>query len=447
MLRLNSRNLLLSTCAATALTLGVSYEAQAQTAIDGGGSTLAGPVYMSIFQNLTGQVDPTVAFQYASVGSGAGSRGVLCDDGSQVAVNGVSPATVHYGASDNLLSQQQVTNWDASLNVQSGGGSGCATASNGTIGKAQGGPLIQVATIGTPVTIVYNNPRQFSNGGLTFTANQLCGIFSAKITSWTDSALSGIATKNAPTGPITVVYRSDGSGTSALFTSYLNKVCNSTNSNVSFTSTQTFAQLFGASIPTNFIGASGSGQVAASIGLDAAQTGGAVTGTSGSIGYISPDYTQIASIHKGGAYPPVAKLVDSSNNAVLPDYANTVAALNQAPLPTGSALQDGTKYVPVIAYPPAGGYPIVGYTTWILPTCFQDNNVVNGIIEFLSLIYTEPDYVSLIQQQGFVQLPEPLVAIINANILNNGNSFNIDIQDPTICQGGGASGPGTYVGR
>jgi hypothetical protein len=52
-----------------------------------------------------------------------------------------------------------------------------------------------------------------------------------------------------------------------------------------------------------------------------------------------------------------------------------------------------------------------------------------------------------------VQLPSGLVNIINANILNNNNGYNIDIQDANICQGGGATTPVTgfagspYVGR
>ncbi len=438
--RMNIRSSLLGTCAVTALTLGLSWGAQAQTQINGGGSTLAGPIYQTIFQNLTGQVDSTVAFNYALVGSGAGARGVLCDDGSQVKIGGVGPTTVHYGASDNPLTTAQITNWDNNLPQ-----SGCAVQNGG---EASGGPLMQIPTIGTPITIAYNNPKQTANGGLTFTDAQLCGIFSGQITSW--SALTGIALKNAPTGAITVVYRSDGSGTSALLTAHLAKVCTAATSAITFTSTQTFASLFGGTPPSNFIGASGSGNVAASIGLDAAQTGGAVTGTSGSIGYISPDYTQIAGIHKGGAFPPVAKIVNShSGAAVLPDYADTVSALSQAILPGqpgGGNVQDGTQYVPTIPDPTVG-YPIVGYTTWILPTCFTDNNVVNGIYEFLSLIYSVPDYISLIQQQGFVQLPSGLVSVINANILNNANGYNIDIDDANICQNNGVSGPGTFAGR
>jgi ABC-type phosphate transport system substrate-binding protein len=446
MFQLNIRDALLGTCAAAALVLGASNSAQAAVIqINGGGSTLASVIYQSIFTNLTSQLDATVNFNYAAVGSGVGARGVLCNDGSQVPLGGVNPSVVHYGASDNPLTAAQILAWNNNTAQ-----SGCAVQGGG---KALGGPLMQIPTIGTPVTIAYNVPNQTANGGMTFTDSMLCGIFSGKITSWTDAALSGIAVKHPPSGPITVVYRSDGSGTSALFTAHLNKVCNSANSAISFTSTQTFAQLFSNAalgngpIPGSFQGASGSGGVQASIGLNAAENG-TVTGTDGAVGYLSPDFTQAATIHNGSsAFAPVGYVVNhnvtTGSPNMLPNFANTVAALNTAPLPSGTALQDGTQYVPTQPDPTAG-YSIVGYTTVILPTCYQDNNAVNGIFEFFGLIYGAADYISLIQQQGFVQLPTALVGIISDNILNNNHGFNIDIQDTNICKGAGGS---TYVGR
>ncbi len=442
MFRLNIRSSLLGTCAAAALAMGASSGAHAQvTQINGGGSTLAALIYGSIFGNITGQLDATVNFNYAAVGSGAGARGVLCNDGTQVPVGGVNPTTVHYGASDNPLSSGQVTAWNTNAAQ-----SGCAS---NTGGIANDGPLLQVPTIGTPVTLAYNIPKQISNGGIKLTDTQLCNIFSGNVTSWDDASLTGanaVATKNPPHGTITVVYRSDGSGTSALFTAHLATACAGMTLPITFSSTQTFINLF-ATKPTNFVGASGSGNVAAAIGLNAALNNGTISGTSESIGYLSPDYTQMAPLKNGGAYPPVAKVVNThSAAAVLPDYANTVAALNTTTWPSGVDLTKGTNYIPT-APDPAVGYPIVGYTTFILPVCYKDNNAVNGIYEFFGQITANPSYLSLIQQQGFVQLPAPVVGVLNANILNNNNGYNIDIQDATICQGAGASGPGTYAGR
>ncbi len=341
---------------------------------------------------------------------------------------------MHFGASDNPLTTDQINAWNSNAPQ-----SGCAVQNGGV---ALGGPLLQLPTIGTPVTIAYNNPSQTADGGLTFTDDQICGIFSGKITNWSDPALSGIAARHVPPGPITVVLRSDGSGASALLTSHLAAVCHvGVNSNISFTSTQTFAQLF-SPLPSNFIGASGSGGVQASIGLSAAATGGAATGTSGSIGYISPDYTQVATIHNGNLlFPPVAYYVNNHNGGkVLPDNANTSLALSQAPNPTPTQQQTGTAYVPTVADPTVG-YPIVGYTTIILPACYSDPNVAGEIAEFLGQIYGVPDYFAIILQQGFVPLPASLFQILNNNIFTNESNNNIDLGDA-----GGRCGT-TFAGR
>jgi len=155
------------------------------TQIYGGGDSAGAGLLETIFVNLNVQVDPTVNFNYALVGGSAGARGVLCDDGSQVSIGGVDPATVHYGATASPLTAAQIPNWNASLNVDSGtGSSACATGSTGTIGMAQSGPLMQIPTFGMPVTIAYNVPNQTANGGLTFTDAQLCGIFSAGLSAF-----------------------------------------------------------------------------------------------------------------------------------------------------------------------------------------------------------------------------------------------------------------------
>ena len=65
MLRLNIRGSLLGTCAIAALSIGA---ANAQTVINGGGSTLAGPTYQAIFNNVHNQLNPNVAYNYAEVG-------------------------------------------------------------------------------------------------------------------------------------------------------------------------------------------------------------------------------------------------------------------------------------------------------------------------------------------------------------------------------------------
>jgi ABC-type phosphate transport system substrate-binding protein len=438
-----------------ALALGASNGAQAQTPINGGGSTLAQPTYNSAFSAYAATIDNSVTFNYAGVGSGGGQRGVLCNDptNDKDAVG----TDIHYGASDATLSAAQIANWNASVNVMSGGGSGCATSGGGTIGLAQGGPLIQVPTFGTPITIPFNLPSPlFKKGSIQLTDTQLCGIFSGKITTWNDPALTNLVASGGtgPALPITVVYRSDGSGTSFLFTSHLAAVCTAANTaaGVTFSGVQTFASLF-TTVPSNFVAATGSPGVQAAIGLDAHNSStGTATGTSGAVGYLSPDYTTIATVNQfqTSTFPPVAAVQNSNNVAagyVLPTVPNTTLALSAGVPPTTTAqLENPADYVPAIPSP-ASGYPIAGYTVWILPTCYANATIGFEIDAFLSELYNDANFIGIVQQNGFSPLPTNLLTPINNNILSNNPATNVDIEDAHICQSAGASGAGTYPGR
>jgi phosphate transport system substrate-binding protein len=452
MFTIKLRDALLGTCAVAALAVGASGTAQAQvTQIRGGGSSLAAPTYGVIFNAYQQLIDTTVNFNYGSVGSGAGQRGVLCNDAAQDGFAG--GLTVHFGASDATLSggpTGQIAHWNASNDGGEPAGASspnCSTAGAGTIGQNQGGPLIQVPSFGTPITIAFNTPGQKNSGQLQLTDTQLCGIFSGKITSWTDPAMTNIVTKGAaPTGTITPVYRVEGSGTTFLFTQHLNAVCNATTSNISFTATQTFASLF-TSVPANFVAASNSSGVSAAIGISAANNGGVLKGTSGSIGYLSPDFTIIANVHAGArsSFAPVAAVFNTSTSSFwLPDVPSTVAALAQGTPPSSVAdLKDPTKYVPPVPAP-GNGYPIVGYTVIIIPTCYADNNVAATILGILNAMYTIPDYIGLVQQNGFASLPNNLLTPISQNILNNNPATNVDIQNANVCIANGGS---LYAGR
>ncbi len=437
MLCLSSRKVLLGTTAAVALVLGASNGAQAQvsgpTTLIGGGSTLAALIYQTIFNTTLAAADPNLTIDYAAVGSGAGSRGVLCNDATQVGKT--AGTAVQYGASDAPLPTSQETTWANSTAIMTGAGSACSPATTGTVGAAQGGPLIQLPTIGTPVTLSYFIPTAVggkkparANGALTLNDSQICGIFSGKITSWNDAALSGAyaatGTAAAPSGTINIVYRSDGSGTSALFTAHLAAVCKASDvpAGFVFTSTQTFAQLF-STLPTTFFGGSGSGGVLAKM-----------IATPNSITYLSPDYTLEAGVNAGkSSFLPVAGVINhNTGTVVLPTTTATSTALNTAALPSAT---DGLHLLTSLPDPQVG-YPIVGYTTAIFPTCFHDNaaqDIAVGISEWLNLMYTDAQTFGLIEGQGFVPLPTNLSNVIISNIINNTNGRNIDFDDATTC--------------
>jgi phosphate transport system substrate-binding protein len=127
---------------------------------------------------------PDIQFNYQSIGSGGGIRQVLAQ-------------TVDFGASDGPMTDQQLA--EAKTKI------------------------LHIPTVLGAVVPAYNIPGV--NTELKFTPEALAGIFLGKITSWNDPAIAkanpGV---NLPNQTIIVVHRSDGSGTTYIFTDYLSKV-------------------------------------------------------------------------------------------------------------------------------------------------------------------------------------------------------------------------------
>ncbi len=134
---------LLSSLAAAALTLGTAQAAT--TTINGGGSSLAAPTYIALFKLYTAS-NPSILFSYEAVGSGGGQKAFLNNDITQFEGSNVPPGTLTYGtivgtqvdlgASDAALLASQLTN----------------PATGSYAESSVDGPLIQVPTIGTPIT-------------------------------------------------------------------------------------------------------------------------------------------------------------------------------------------------------------------------------------------------------------------------------------------------------
>jgi phosphate transport system substrate-binding protein len=267
-------------CSIFAATASLGF-AHAQTTINTGGSSLAAPSYISEYQTYTA-ANPSILFNYEAVGSGSGQAAFLNNDitkfenlpAGTLTYGTIVGTQVDIGASDAFLLSSQLTNE--------------ATGSYGTPpeGSTTDGPVIQIPTFGTPITVPYNQTG-IPKAGLTLTDAQVCSILSGQTTDWHSLK----STIEAGT-PITVVYRFDSSGTSFLLTQHLNAVCNSSNStfpNYPVPITKTFATIWTAATPTalpvpsNFISESGSSGVASYM-----------VATANTIGYLSPDFTAIA---------------------------------------------------------------------------------------------------------------------------------------------------------
>jgi len=165
------------------LCVALALPALGQTTLNGAGATFPYPMYSKWFSEYH-KAHPDIQFNYQSIGSGGGIRQVLAQ-------------TVDFGASDGPMTDEQLSQAKTKI--------------------------LHIPTVLGAVVPAYNVPGV--TGELKFTPEALAGIFLGKITSWNDPAIAkanpGV---NLPNQIIIVVHRSDGSGTTYIFTDYLSKV-------------------------------------------------------------------------------------------------------------------------------------------------------------------------------------------------------------------------------
>src|SRR3989449_6226503 len=167
---------------AVALFIGVSATASAQLTINGAGATFPYPIYSKWFDAYA-KVDPSVRFNYQSIGSGGGQKQILAQ-------------TVDFGASDGPMSDDNLV-------------------------KAPG-KLLHIPTVAGADVVAYNLS---GNPALKFDADTIAGIFLGNIKKWNDPKIAALNPGvSLPDQEIVVVHRSDGSGTTYIWTDYLSKI-------------------------------------------------------------------------------------------------------------------------------------------------------------------------------------------------------------------------------
>ncbi|HEX4485772.1 MAG TPA: phosphate ABC transporter substrate-binding protein PstS [Terriglobales bacterium] len=165
------------------LCLALAVPAVGQTTLNGAGATFPYPMYSKWFSEYH-KAHSDIQINYQSIGSGGGIRQVLA-------------GTVDFGASDGPMTDEQLSQAKTKI--------------------------LHIPTVMGAVVPAYNVPGV--TGEIKFTPQALSGIFLGKITTWNDKAITGANPGvEFPAQPIIVVHRSDGSGTSFIFTDYLSKV-------------------------------------------------------------------------------------------------------------------------------------------------------------------------------------------------------------------------------
>ena len=154
--------------------------AQSPLLVTGAGATFPFPLYSKWFSDYN-KLDPNMRFNYQSIGSGGG-------------IKQITERTVDFGATD-------------------------APMDEGELAKAPG--IVHVPTVLGAVVVTYNAPVE----GLKLTPETLAGIYLGEITKWNDPKLAkDNGGAKLPDSTITVAHRSDGSGTTYVFTDYLTKI-------------------------------------------------------------------------------------------------------------------------------------------------------------------------------------------------------------------------------
>lgn len=206
----------------------------AATQLTGAGSTWDYPFFSKAFYEF-GKAHGDVQVNYQSIGSGGG-------------IAQFTAKTVDFGATDVPMNPGEVAK-----------------------AEAAGGPVLQAPIVLGGVSVIYNLPGVT---GLKLTPGVLADIFLGKITNWSDPAIAKInAGAKLPNTPVVVVHRSDGSGTTYIFTDYLSHVSAEWKSKV------------GTSKTVNWPAASSVG------GKGSEGLAGQVTNSPGAIGYVELAYS------------------------------------------------------------------------------------------------------------------------------------------------------------
>jgi phosphate transport system substrate-binding protein len=283
--------------------------------LTGAGATFPYPIYSKWFSDYAQSTG--VKINYQSIGSGGGIRQL-------------SEQTVDFGASDSPMSDQELAN-------------------------AKGGPVLHFPTVMGAVVITYNVPSVAKP--LNLTGAVIADIFSGKITKWNDAQIvaqnRGVS---LPNSDILVVHRTDGSGTTYIFSDYLSAVSPS------------WSTTLGKGKEIKWpVGLGGKGNEGVA---------GQVKQTPGSIGYVELAYAKQNKL-------PYANVRNAAGRYVTATIASVTAAA------AGVKLPGNTDYrVSIVNAPGKDSYPISSMT-WILVYQNQLDRVKGQkLVEFLRWAYT-----------------------------------------------------------
>jgi phosphate transport system substrate-binding protein len=320
---------------AAAITMGAAIVVAGQGAqINGAGATFPYPIYSKWFSEY-GKVKPGVAINYQSIGSGGGIRQL-------------TNQTVFFGATDAPMTPEQM--------------------------QAAPGKILHLPTVIGAVVPIYNVPEAKTQ--LKFSGAVLADIFLGRITKWNDPAIAKInGGVSLPATDITVVHRSDGSGTSYVWVDYLAKV------------SAEWKQKVGVATSVNWpVGLGGKGNEGVA---------GLVKQTPGSIGYVELIYAIQNKIDSGAVQNAGGEFVRASIPAV-------TAAAAAANMPKDFR-------VSITNAPGKGVYPVASFTWVLLYENPKDKAQSKVMVDFMKWALTDGQ--KFATDLGYAPLPAEVVKL------------------------------------
>jgi phosphate transport system substrate-binding protein len=321
------------------LALGGVVVAQNAILINGAGATFPNPIYSKWFDEFH-KATPNAQINYQPVGSGAG-------------IKQVTDGTVDFGATDGPMSDEQLKAYS----------------------DKQGSAILHFPTVLGAVVPTYNIPGV--NAALNFTPEALAGIFLGRITKWNDPAIAD-ANKGVklPENDIRVVHRSDGSGTTYVFTDYLAKV------------SEDWKNKVGKGTSVNWpvgLGAKGNDGVT-----------GMIQQTPDSIGYVELIYAAKNNVAYGA-------VKNASGVFVKAD----LVGVSEAAAGAVKSMPDDFR-VSITNAPGKKAYPISSFTWLLIPAKFTDTAKRDILKSFLKWALTDGQKDA--EGLSYAKLPEEVVA-------------------------------------
>ena len=307
----------------------------------GAGATFPDPVYQEWIGAFIGD-NAGVSITYEPIGSGGG-------------IEQFTAQSTDFGGSDAFMKDEEL-----------------AAAED-----AWGCDVVHIPTVFGAVAVAYNLSGV---DGLTLDSDTLARIFLGEITQWNDSAIADLNSGvSLPDEPIIVAHRSDGSGTTSIFTTYLDDENSDWSSQVGKGKEVTW--------PVG-VGGQGNDGVAAAIAQN-----------DGGIGYVELSYALENELS-------TASMINADGNAVEPSLDSTAAAADGIDIP------DDLRFN--ILGVGGDGYPIAG-ATWILaPTCGLDANKGEALKAFLTWALENGD--SIAQELNYAPIGDSLQEKSLANV-------------------------------